>query len=104
MAPVRRLPKRGAESEVADLQERSESGARRIRTADLLGAIQALCQLSYSPLVAICRVFWPFGPPGGVEVYSGWFLGSGLGWDEDLAVGAGFEAALFDEVQLEVVL
>ena len=25
------------------------SGARRIRTADLLGAIQALCQLSYSP-------------------------------------------------------
>ena len=24
-------------------------GARRIRTADLLGAIQALCQLSYSP-------------------------------------------------------
>lgn len=27
----------------------SESGARRIRTADLLGAIQALCQLSYSP-------------------------------------------------------
>jgi hypothetical protein len=27
----------------------SVSGARRIRTADLLGAIQALCQLSYSP-------------------------------------------------------
>ena len=26
-----------------------EYGARRIRTADLLGAIQALCQLSYSP-------------------------------------------------------
>jgi hypothetical protein len=26
-----------------------KSGARRIRTADLLGAIQALCQLSYSP-------------------------------------------------------
>jgi hypothetical protein len=26
-------------------------GARRIRTADLLGAIQALCQLSYSPEV-----------------------------------------------------
>ena len=25
------------------------NGARRIRTADLLGAIQALCQLSYSP-------------------------------------------------------
>jgi hypothetical protein len=28
------------------------SGARRIRTADLLGAIQALCQLSYSPEMA----------------------------------------------------
>ena len=27
----------------------SADGARRIRTADLLGAIQALCQLSYSP-------------------------------------------------------
>jgi hypothetical protein len=27
----------------------SGDGARRIRTADLLGAIQALCQLSYSP-------------------------------------------------------
>lgn len=27
----------------------SVDGARRIRTADLLGAIQALCQLSYSP-------------------------------------------------------
>ena len=27
----------------------SSDGARRIRTADLLGAIQALCQLSYSP-------------------------------------------------------
>jgi hypothetical protein len=26
-----------------------KNGARRIRTADLLGAIQALCQLSYSP-------------------------------------------------------
>jgi hypothetical protein len=30
-------------------QQGEESGARRIRTADLLGAIQALCQLSYSP-------------------------------------------------------
>jgi hypothetical protein len=29
-------------------------GARRIRTADLLGAIQALCQLSYSP--GLCGV------------------------------------------------
>jgi hypothetical protein len=28
----------------------SDDGARRIRTADLLGAIQALCQLSYSPI------------------------------------------------------
>jgi hypothetical protein len=28
------------------------NGARRIRTADLLGAIQALCQLSYSPGLA----------------------------------------------------
>ena len=37
------------ESEVARLQGVSVSGARRIRTADLLGAIQALCQLSYSP-------------------------------------------------------
>ena len=27
----------------------AESGARRARTADLLGAIQALSQLSYSP-------------------------------------------------------
>ena len=31
------------------LQGRHIDGARRIRTADLLGAIQALCQLSYSP-------------------------------------------------------
>jgi hypothetical protein len=31
------------------LQGVSVNGARRIRTADLLGAIQALCQLSYSP-------------------------------------------------------
>ncbi len=30
---------------------RCGDGARRIRTADLLGAIQALCQLSYSPEV-----------------------------------------------------
>jgi hypothetical protein len=30
-------------------RQRSGDGARRIRTADLLGAIQALCQLSYSP-------------------------------------------------------
>ena len=39
------------ESEVARLQGPFASGARRIRTADLLGAIQALCQLSYSPEV-----------------------------------------------------
>ena len=37
------------ESEAARMQGRFVSGARRIRTADLLGAIQALCQLSYSP-------------------------------------------------------
>jgi hypothetical protein len=37
------------ESEVARLQGFLVDGARRIRTADLLGAIQALCQLSYSP-------------------------------------------------------
>jgi hypothetical protein len=40
------------ESEVARLQGVWVSGARRIRTADLLGAIQALCQLSYSPEMA----------------------------------------------------
>ncbi len=32
-------------------QQVLRDGARRIRTADLLGAIQALCQLSYSPEV-----------------------------------------------------
>ncbi len=32
------------------------SGARRIRTADLLGAIQALCQLSYSPSCGVGRI------------------------------------------------
>jgi hypothetical protein len=32
------------------------SGARRIRTADLLGAIQALCQLSYSPEMPCAEV------------------------------------------------
>jgi hypothetical protein len=31
------------------LQDFSESGARGTRTPDLLGAIQALSQLSYSP-------------------------------------------------------
>jgi hypothetical protein len=31
-------------------QQVLRDGARRIRTADLLGAIQALCQLSYSPV------------------------------------------------------
>jgi hypothetical protein len=35
------------------------NGARRIRTADLLGAIQALCQLSYSP--GLCGG-WEVGP------------------------------------------
>jgi hypothetical protein len=37
------------EDEYARLQGFFVDGARRIRTADLLGAIQALCQLSYSP-------------------------------------------------------
>src|SRR3954454_16346910 len=36
-------------SEAARLRGPFADGARRIRTADLLGAIQALCQLSYSP-------------------------------------------------------
>jgi hypothetical protein len=38
--------------ETARLQALRVDGARRIRTADLLGAIQALCQLSYSPEMA----------------------------------------------------
>lgn len=33
------------------------NGARGTRTPDLLGAIQALSQLSYSPKVPICRAF-----------------------------------------------
>jgi hypothetical protein len=37
------------EPDVLRLQGFRGDGARRIRTADLLGAIQALCQLSYSP-------------------------------------------------------
>ena len=37
------------EREIARLQAFLGDGARRIQTADLLGAIQALCQLSYSP-------------------------------------------------------
>ena len=49
------------ESEVARLQGVWVSGARRIRTADLLGAIQALCQLSYSPVVRGWEVD-PIGP------------------------------------------
>ena len=44
------------EGEVARLQGVSVSGARRIRTADLLGAIQALCQLSYSPECVVWEV------------------------------------------------
>jgi hypothetical protein len=39
----------GPEMQKFPLGETSADGARRIRTADLLGAIQALCQLSYSP-------------------------------------------------------
>ena len=39
------------------------SGARRIRTADLLGAIQALCQLSYSPEVEAGKLI-PFPRKG----------------------------------------
>ncbi len=31
-------------------------GARRNRTADLLHAMQALYQLSYDPIAAICRL------------------------------------------------
>jgi hypothetical protein len=39
------------EEEKSAYLQGEKSGARRIRTADLLGAIQALCQLSYSPEV-----------------------------------------------------
>jgi hypothetical protein len=40
---------RSPEGQTLHLQGVRGDGARRIRTADLLGAIQALCQLSYSP-------------------------------------------------------
>ena len=39
----------GAAERVARRAWPTGDGARRIRTADLLGAIQALSQLSYSP-------------------------------------------------------
>jgi hypothetical protein len=35
---------------IARCRNDNRNGARRIRTADLLGAIQALSQLSYSPV------------------------------------------------------
>lgn len=55
----------------------SSDGARRIRTADLLGAIQALCQLSYSPEV---RRWWD-GVPVTLEgnCSRGW-EGGGVAW------------------------
>ncbi len=49
MAPVRDNFRRRSFNPSIDLQGKRGDGARRIRTADLLGAIQALCQLSYSP-------------------------------------------------------
>ncbi len=49
--------------EVPLLQDFFVDGARRIRTADLLGAIQALCQLSYSPEIPDLQ-----GKPGSVRV------------------------------------
>jgi hypothetical protein len=48
------LPAERAESTAArrEAGEAGRNGAKRARTADLLGAIQALSQLSYSPVRA----------------------------------------------------
>lgn len=49
-------------AEYPDLFPETANGASRSRTGDLLGAIQALCQLSYSPAsdegygVSACKV------------------------------------------------
>ena len=68
-----KLPGEGREALVL---QGEKSGARRIRTADLLGAIQALCQLSYSPEIGDLQ-----GEPAidrvGAEGKSSWV---GLGW------------------------
>ena len=37
-----------------------DGGASRDRTGDLLHAMQALSQLSYSPLLLICNIFYRF--------------------------------------------
>jgi hypothetical protein len=65
--PVRADFRRWTENPDADLQGKRGDGARRIRTADLLGAIQALCQLSYSPEM------------GELQVKRGWFATGLLG-------------------------
>jgi L-iditol 2-dehydrogenase len=60
-AARRRFPPR---SERPGVQPgRVASGARRARTADLLGAIQALSQLSYSPAATDCSVVSPYDDP-----------------------------------------
>ncbi len=63
----------------ADLQEFPENGARGTRTPDLLGAIQALSQLSYSPVRTACAARLldslapaPYPASGLSPVHRGW--------------------------------
>ena len=45
-------------------------GDKRDRTADLLNAIQALSQLSYTPIFGFAFVSWPVVLTGDVSYYS----------------------------------
>jgi hypothetical protein len=71
----KRLPKR----ETARLQAFFVDGARRIRTADLLGAIQALCQLSYSPEMADLQGISAKGRDGAEGEFSWEWVEGGVG-------------------------
>ena len=58
--PILAVPHAGFEVKPTCLQGFSDDGASETRTRDLLGAIQALSQLSYSPVRRAV-------PPGGAK-------------------------------------
>ena len=60
----------GQAKKTRNLRCRSFGGDKRDRTADLLNAIQALSQLSYTPIFGFVLTSWPVVLTGDVSYYS----------------------------------